>query len=118
MKTLAPVTAAAPETNWQVEYNKLRGQYLKLQRAFVDLQSAPRDAEASERNFRSVQRFVDSMPIAEGIVTCANIYNSLWFNNDADPAYARKLAAYFVNKFDSVSSLAEPTFNLWRRIAG
>lgn len=112
-----PETAASGAVNWQVEFNKLRAQHIALQRAFIEMQSPTRDAEATERNFRSVERFVTSMSDAEGIVVCANIYNSTWFTEDADPAYARRVCKLFVDTFKSVASLAEPTYALWLRLA-
>jgi hypothetical protein len=117
MKTLTSSTPAPTgEVNWQAKCNALYAQNLALLQQ-VDRQNKVRNQEATARNMQSVRDFVEDMSPAQGIVTCANIYNPTWFAEDADTEYAKVLCAYFVERFANVSTLAESTYQFWSKTA-
>lgn len=118
MKTLPTKTTAAQSNtavNWQGKYNALAEENAKLKQQVSTSGSHLRDAEATERNLRAVTDFIEDMTPAQGIVTCANLYNHQWFEKDADPEYARKICALLVARYSGVSVLAESVYALWSK---
>ena len=127
MKQLKPIIAdlTALETtppkqgviNWQLEYNKLREQVLSLKRRIIALESPPRTPEELEQNMLAIRNFANSMGLAEGAVTCANLYNQRFFVQEQDSKFVQTLCAYLVERYKMQAALIEATFTLWQSLA-
>lgn len=114
--TAATTTGEAPAAkpvNWQAEYNKLRSQVLRLRTQLREALNPSRTDAEMEHDLKSVAAFCKSMALAEGAVTCANIYNAKFFDTEKDTRYVVALCQYLVERYRTNSTLIEGTYRLW-----
>ena len=119
IETKPVVAAETPEVtqpkpvNWQAEYNKLRRQVLRLRTQLREALNPSRTDAEMERDLHAVAAFCKSMPLAQGAVTCANIYNAKFFENEKDTRYVKALCQYLTERYRTNSTLIEGIFRLW-----
>lgn len=111
--TEVPAEAAPKAVNWQAEYNKLRSQVLRLRTQLREALNPSRTDAEMESDLHAVSSFCKSMPLAQGAVTCANLYNAKFFETEKDSRYAKALCQYLTERYRTNSTLIEATFRLW-----
>lgn len=108
-----PVDAAPKQVNWQAEYNKLRAQVLRLRTQLREALSPSRTDAELEHDLQAVAAFAKSMPLTQGAVTCANLYNEKFFELEKDTRFVVALCQYLTERYRTSSTLIEGTFRLW-----
>lgn len=117
LKTHPIAVTSAAKFDYKKAYGEIRPLYLAALRRLRQLEHPVRTTEKQQTDLSAVRAFIASMPDAQGVVTCANIYNKEWFASDGDIAYAKLLGAVLCEAYESVAVLADAAYALWRAAA-
>ena len=111
------VDQADQQTDWRKRYYEERNLRLSLQRQLADLRNPPRNSLELQRDLESVERFLASMSLSEGAVTCANLYNEAFYLRDGDTTFLRRLSELLVSRYKTSYALIEKQYAFWQKRA-
>ena len=114
------VAAKTPDENsatyWRLQYNKIKGELRRVKSKMQLMQHPQKSQEEIDRIMLDLRNFVTSMPLEQGAVTCANLYNAAFFADIYDPLLTGRICFTLVETYKLNSALIESTFALWESL--
>ena len=111
---IPPLEKTDKPIDWRREYNKMRAAYIMLQPQYAA--EAIRSPERLQTDLADVQAFLESMPTAEGAVSCANVYNQAFFQQERDLVFAVELTTKLLEHFYHEQVLIPKAYDYWTNI--